>query len=291
MVSHNLQLYTTLGETRYLVESPWGDFKPGPYIVTDVAVSKKGHVLVLVRRVPFKGQSGPAVIELDPDGRFVREWADECVDAHYITVAEDGRILIVDRDSHVVLVFSEAGELQLELGARGHGGKPLNHPCDVAIDSEGNFFVADGYGAAKIHQFSPDGQLVRSWGERGRAPGQLLTPHGILVLPARGHGAERLLVTDRDANRLRVFTKDGKLVRELDDFHLPMSAEFTSDGNILVNDQTPRTSLLGPDLSFLGSARTMITISHGFQPAPDGSIFEIHMATNSLTKLIPVSDK
>ena len=59
---------------------------------------------------------------------------------------------------------------------------PFNFPTDVALDKEGNIYVSDGYANARVHKFSKEGELLLSWGEPGRKPGQFNVPHGIFVL-------------------------------------------------------------------------------------------------------------
>jgi len=49
---------------------------------------------------------------------------------------------------------------------------------DFAFAPNGDLYVSDGYGNARVHQFSPDGELRRSWGEPGIGPGQFMIPHG-----------------------------------------------------------------------------------------------------------------
>ena len=48
-------------------------------------------------------------------------------------------------------------------------------PTDVAWDNDGNIFVADGTGNARVAKFTRDGVFVKSWGSRGTADGQFKT--------------------------------------------------------------------------------------------------------------------
>src|SRR5205085_2269358 len=59
-------------------------------------------------------------------------------------------------------------------GAPGAGAQQdvFNRPTDVAWDAQGNIFVADGRGNARVAKFSKDGVFVKSWGQRGNGPGQ-----------------------------------------------------------------------------------------------------------------------
>src|SRR5205823_6176159 len=57
----------------------------------------------------------------------------------------------------------------------------FNRPTDVAWDAQGNIFVADGRGNARVAKFSKDGVFVKSWRQRGNATGQFASADSIAV--------------------------------------------------------------------------------------------------------------
>ena len=73
--------------------------------------------------------------------------------------------------------FTVDGELLMTLGESGRasdtgvdgndyrtiqrGAGPFNQPTNVAVASDGSFYVSDGYGNARIHRFDATGS--RSW--------------------------------------------------------------------------------------------------------------------------------
>src|SRR5436853_215878 len=73
----------------------------------------------------------------------------------------------------------------------------------------GDIYVADGYGNARVHRFAPDGKLLQFWGEPGSEPGQFQVVHGIAVDPAG-----IVYVADRENSRIQLFTDAGKYVGE-----------------------------------------------------------------------------
>jgi hypothetical protein len=160
---------------------------------------------------------------------------------------------------------------------------PFNHPTSACLDSEGNLHVTDGYGNSCLHRFDRDHRLVHTVGKPGKELGQFTTPH--IVIQVRDG---RLLVADRENNRLQFFSTDGQPLGEICDLYKPMSVAELPDGNLLATDHTPRLSLFSPDGSLLGRCRTFSTVAHGMCASADGHIYLAEMAPDMLTRLAPL---
>ncbi|MYD99636.1 MAG: 6-bladed beta-propeller [Gammaproteobacteria bacterium] len=121
-------------------------------------------------------------------------------------------------------IFSPAGELLQTLGEKDkpadtgfvpgrsgvqYGGEPFNRVTNVALSTTGEMYVADGYGNARVHKFSADGEHQFSWGEPGRGPGEFRLPHAIAV-----DRDDTVYVADRENSRIQVFKADGEYVKE-----------------------------------------------------------------------------
>jgi 6-bladed beta-propeller len=81
----------------------------------------------------------------------------------------------------------------------------FNRPTDVAWDAAGNIFISDGYGNSRVAKFDKEGRFVKSWGSKGKAPGQFDTLHSIAT-DAEGN----VYVGDRGNRRIQVFNNDGE---------------------------------------------------------------------------------
>jgi hypothetical protein len=95
------------------------------------------------------------------------------------------------------------------LPGAGVEGESFQRPTDVAWDSAGNIYVADGYGNARIAKYEPGGKYIKSWGSRGTAPGQFNIVHGIAI-DAQGN----VYVADEGNRRVQVFDREGTFKKQ-----------------------------------------------------------------------------
>jgi hypothetical protein len=86
----------------------------------------------------------------------------------------------------------------------GAEGENFNRPTDVAWDSMGNIYVADGYGNSRIAKYDRNGKWVKNWGSTGTNTGQFRVVHGVQV-----DAANNVYVADRDNRRIQVFDSNG----------------------------------------------------------------------------------
>ena len=276
-------LFVALGQQRYQVERPWGDLPNGAGKVTDVVCDGRGHLFVLLRADSYVDPVHPTVIELSPDGSRLDAWGEAIADGHMLSIGPDLRIYVVDRDAHEIVVFDRTGQRIGGIGQRHRPDAPFNHPCDVAIAPSGDIYVADGYGASRVHRFNANGDLIATWGEPGHAPGHFTTPHGIWALQDG-----RIAVTDRENNRVQVFSAQGDLLAVWPDFYHPMDIFQDATGRIYVTDQIPRLSMLSPDGTLLGRCRPVLNGAHGMWGDRDGNLYMAEMNPSRVTRLTPV---
>jgi DNA-binding beta-propeller fold protein YncE len=273
------ELVVTLGEHLYAVERPWGQLPDGLRLqyVSDLALDSQGHVYVAQR-------GDPPVVVFDADGDYVRAWGSGVIaDAHGICITSDDLVWLVDRDAHQLVACDTLGRPQLTIGERHRPrlGAPFNHPTDVAVGPNGDLYVADGYGNSAVHRFTADGVWQQTWGTPGAGPGQFTTPHAVRVM-ADG----RVLVADRENNRVEVFSAGGAYLTEWGDLYHPMDIYIDADGLVYVTDQIPRLSVFTPDGQPVGRCRPVLYGAHGIWGDGDGSLYLAEAAPmDRVTKL------
>jgi len=217
---------TTVGQGKYRYRVNWDWQRPPEHVevrACAVAVDSQDRVYCFNRN-----KDHPVVI-FDRDGNFVGSWGAGLFQfPHAIRIDADDNVWLTDEHYGQFFKFTTDGKLRQTIGVRDkrsdtgvpdddysstawkkvtRGGGPFNLPTDIIVAPDGAYFMSDGYGNARVHKFSPNLTLIKSWGEPGNAPGQFNLPHGLWI-DRRG----RLLVADRENDRVQVFDQDGKLL-------------------------------------------------------------------------------
>lgn len=206
---------------------------------TSVAVDSRDRVFI------FSRSEHPVMI-FGRDGTFLNSWGEGLFRrAHGICIGPDDAVYCADDFGHTVRKFSPDGELLLTLGVDGRpsdtgassldyreiirSAGPFHYPTNVALSPQGEIYVSDGYGNARVHKFSADGELLKSWGSPGAGPGQFHLPHGIAV-----DGEGRVYVADRENSRIQIFTADGDHLADWTDVARPCQVFIDRTGDVYV---------------------------------------------------------
>lgn len=80
----------------------------------------------------------------------------------------------------------------------------LAAPTNVALDGQGNLYVADTWNY-RIQIFTPAGKFLRAFGAQGDRPGEFIRPKGIAV-DSQGH----IYVADAEFNNFQIFSPEGR---------------------------------------------------------------------------------
>ena len=214
------------GDSRYEERHDWPRLPEGWSFreVVDVAVDGQDRVCVFNR-----GQQPVMVFEAD--GTLAGAWGEGMFTRpHGLTAGPDGALWAADDDGHCVRRFTWDGELQLTIGIPGqgaepHSGEPFNRPTKVAVaPRSGEIYIADGYGNARVHKYSPEGEHLLSWGEFGTGPGQFNLVHSVCT-----DDAGRVFVADRENHRVQIFDDQGAYLDQWNDMHRPCGLLVSGD--------------------------------------------------------------
>lgn len=232
----------TIGEHKleYEVLEGWERLPEGWSFVevAGVAVDSSDRVYVFNR-------GDHPVIVFDKEGKFLDAWGEGVFSsAHGIFIDRHDNVYCADNFDHTVRKFTTDGTLLMTLGEADqpadtgfkigespvqYAGGPFNMVTNVAVAENGEMFISDGYGNARIHRFSAEGKLLSSWGEPGAGPGQFNLPHGVAV-----DRAGRVYVADRENSRLQIFTSDGDFIESWDWVNRPDDLFIDEQENLYI---------------------------------------------------------
>jgi DNA-binding beta-propeller fold protein YncE len=185
--------------------------------------------------------AAPAVLQFDPAGNLLRSWGgkgagyDWFESEHGIFVDSDGNVWIGGnsmKDHHIVK-FTPEGKFLQQLGKPGKSegsnatSQQLGRPAHMVVDAPTNeLYVADGYGNRRIVVFDAATLTYkRHWGAYGERPhDDKLPPYDPRVALMRSFSSPvhcvrvshdgLVYVCDRANDRIQVFERNGKFVRE-----------------------------------------------------------------------------
>src|SRR4029077_18613567 len=186
-----------IGLSRYFFwkETAMAQLGTGKYtyeLIPDFFKSPDGEPFELISRVAADAQDriyvfqrrDPPVVMFDRDGKYLGAWgAGEVTDPHGLKIVGDV-IYTTDRSDSVAKSFTLDGKPLLALGERGvhsdtgctgapwlaeRAAGPFNHPTEMMLHPNGDIYVTDGYRNARVHRFTRDGRLLKSWGAPGKA--------------------------------------------------------------------------------------------------------------------------
>lgn len=248
---------TTVGTGQYTFEliENWAKLPAGESFgnVSAVATDSQDRVYVFQRK-------DPPVLVFDRNGNYLNCWGISAItDPHGIYIADD-IVYLTDRSDSVCLIYTLDGKPLQMLGKRGQhsdtgcekpgdvaprSAGPFNYPTEMVPSASGDLYVSDGYRNARVHRFSADGRLLKSWGEPGKGgPNQFHLPHSLVLGPDG-----TVYLCDRENNRIQVFTPDGEFKAMWSDMLRPLDISLGRDGHLYISEggvdgKSPRVSIM-----------------------------------------------
>jgi DNA-binding beta-propeller fold protein YncE len=205
------------GRFRYRVNADWAKLPAGWSFkeVGGVGVDSRDNVYV------FNRGEHPMMV-FDREGNFRHSWGEgQYPRAHGVHMAPDDTMFLTDDGGHFVRKVTLDGKVLLELGIPGKpapymSGEPFHRCTHTALSPQGDIYVSDGYGNSRVHKYTPDGELLMSWGEPGTGEGEFNIVHNICC-DADGW----VYVADRENHRVQVFDGDGEFEAQWQNLHRP----------------------------------------------------------------------
>ena len=164
--------------------------------VAAVAVDRNDRVYLATRM-------RSCIFVYEQDGTFVRTWGEGLFSdrLHGLTIHPDGTLFVVDDGGNSVRHFTTEGKELAPIGPVGktsdtgydgtnlatvaRAAGPYNRPTNIAVAPNGDLYVSDGYGNARVHQVSPDGRLLLFTSNRAG-------PRQVFVMRPDGTGAQNV---------------------------------------------------------------------------------------------------
>jgi 6-bladed beta-propeller len=199
---------------KYKVVAGWGLLDAGKNPVNDcheMVEDAKGRLIMCTNETKNN------IIIYDKSGKLLETWGKTYPGAHGLSIMNEGGqqyLLITDTTRHQVIKTDLKGKEIFKIDYPKETGvydAPNQFvPTETAINpTNGDIYVADGYGANYIIQYDAKGKYMRHFGGRGDANETFNTCHGVLV-DTRDAKNPTLLITDRVHNCFKRFTLDGK---------------------------------------------------------------------------------
>ncbi|HUB98464.1 MAG TPA: S8 family serine peptidase [Solirubrobacterales bacterium] len=178
------------------------------------------------------------------------------------------------------------------------GASSLKNPQGLAVDKEGNLWVAD-WGNNQVRKFSPSGELLLSFGSAGSGPGQFSGPEGIAFTPDG-----KLWVTDSGNSRVQEFDATGKYLGQFGSYGTasgyfvePQGIAVAANGDIWVSDpRYNRIEQFSSTGSFIravgavgynGNGQTEFSYPAGIAIGEDGRVWVVDQGHNVVKIISP----
>lgn len=199
-------------QKRYRLNKTWGQLSPERFPVKDcheMVIDKSGRIFLLTN------DTHNNILIYDRSGKLLDSWGKDYPGAHGLSIHDENGeeyIYICDNELHQVIKTDLKGRVIMRLAYPMEAGLYKTEteyiPTETAITSNGDIYVADGYGKDYIHRYNRKGQYLGHFGGRGNGIENLRNAHGICI-DDRDRANPGLIVSSREQNAFKVYSLDG----------------------------------------------------------------------------------
>ncbi len=177
--------------------------------VSGVAISGNRDIYVMQR-----GPDADPIQVFDQHGSRIRSWGKgDFTLPHSLRLDAHGNVWALDAGASKVIQYTPTGTrlLTIHLEPVPETGSSFRGATDLAFAPNGDVLITDGYGNARVLEYTTAGRKIREWGQPGTGPGAFHLPHAIQISPTG-----TVYVADRENGRIEVFTLRGHFLRAFD---------------------------------------------------------------------------
>ncbi|WP_212005320.1 6-bladed beta-propeller [Chitinophaga sp. HK235] len=236
-------------QMRYTLDTRWGTLNSSRFPVKDcheMVQDTKGRIILLTNETKNN------VLVYNKSGKLLDNWGHEFPGAHGLTLADENGetfLFITDTEKHQVYKTTMDGRIVMTIDTPMESGvykkKEEFVPTETTVTANGDFYIADGYGAQYVAHYDRTGKLLNIFGGRGEGDAHLDNAHGICVDSRQG--TPTLLVTDRTRNCFKRFSMSGQLLEVIP---LPGACVCRP---VIKGDHLYAAVLRSPDMNLSGS--------------------------------------
>ncbi|XP_068717865.1 E3 ubiquitin-protein ligase TRIM71-like isoform X2 [Montipora capricornis] len=183
-----------------------------------------------------------AEVEDNNDGTYTASFTPVSRGDHQITIYARGKPIQgspFDLQVTSGIDCANIGPLMLKFTPKGiNTNDECYEPWGVVSDLDGMYVISDHHNH-RIQVFDTKGHLLRQFGTRGKADGEIWYPAGVCV-----DKSGRIYVVDHGNNRIQVFTHEGQFIRKfgskgtgLGQLKGPCGLAVDSEGRIIVAER------------------------------------------------------
>lgn len=213
-----------VGDEVFLINADWLKVPPNTSVgqMVGLAINDSAHLYVLHRADRTwnpeikKAIANKTILKFSTEtGQLLTGLGENLfVLPHMITIDHEQNLWITDVTLHQVLKLSPEGKLLMQIGepfVPGNDQYHFNMPTDVAVSTNGDIYVSDGYENSRVVKYSREGNYLNQWGSKGSSAGQFDLPHSI----AFNNDENEILVVDRGNSRVQIFDPEGTYKNEI----------------------------------------------------------------------------